>query len=340
MVKIFIIAEAGVNHNGCLDTAKRLADEAFDAGADAVKFQAWKTSEIIEPGTQTAEYQLSITGDSDQYKMLNELEVGLNFLKELHSHCAEIGIEFMCTADDPLSLSEIDSLLLRYKVGSGDLDNYLLLNELAKKSKPIILSTGLSGIDRVSAAVHYLVKSGYTASNISLLQCTSCYPALSEELNLSVVNTFKTTFPKIGPVGFSDHSLGCDAALVELGVGAKIFEKHITLDKNMEGPDHKASLSPDEFKNYVSRLRSAEKTLGTGTKMITPGESQNKNVIQKFIFAKKEIRAGAKISLKDLRLLRSNRGKINAYELPSIIGKVARNKIEEDKPISRSDLDV
>lgn len=340
MVNVFIIAEAGVNHNGSLDTAKRLSDIAFDAGADAIKFQAWKTSEIIEPGTQTAEYQLSNTGDNDQHKMLNALEVNLNFLKEVHRHCVKIGIEFMCTADDVLSLSEIDSLLLRYKVGSGDLDNYLLLDELAKKRKPIILSTGLSDIDRVSAAVQYLVINGYDESKISLLQCTSCYPATTDELNLSVINSFRTSFPKIKSVGFSDHSLGCDAALVALGIGARIFEKHITLDKNMDGPDHQASLSPSEFKCYVDKLMSGAKALGSPMKRITAKELQNKNVIEKFVFAKKELKAGAKISMLDLRLLRSNRGKITAQELPSIIGNTVIKLIKEGAPINKTDLDV
>ena len=340
MVEIFIIAEAGVNHNGCLDTAKKLANVAYVSGADAIKFQAWKTSEIIEPGTQTAEYQLLTTGDSDQHKMLKALEVDLSFLKEVYSHCTEIGIEFMCTADDILSLSEIDSLLLRYKVGSGDLDNYLLLNELAKKRNPIILSTGLSDIDRVSAAIQYLSENGCEESKISLLQCTSCYPAATEELNLSVIDAFRTIFPRIRSVGFSDHSLGSDAALVALGVGARIFEKHITLDKNMKGPDHQASLSPEEFKCYVSKLKSGAKTLGSPIKTLTAGEVQNKNVIEKFVFAKKELKVGTQLSLTDLRLLRTNRGKITAHDLPSIIGAVVKNNIQEGEPISKMDLDV
>ena len=340
MVNTFIIAEAGVNHNGCLDTAKRLAEAAFEAGADAVKFQAWKTSEIIEPGTRTAQYQLSTTGDNDQYEMLKALEVDFNFLKEVFRHCSKIGIEFMCTADDTISLSEIDSLLLRYKVGSGDLDNYLLLNELAKKRKPIILSTGLSNIERVSEAVQYLCKNGYEETKISLLQCTSCYPATVEELNLSVIDTFKTSFPKIKSVGFSDHSPGIDSALVALGVGARIFEKHITLDKNMKGPDHQASLTPKEFKRYVRKLIAGAKALGSCFKTISPEEFKNKNVIEKFAFAKRELKAGTKISIQDLRLLRSTRGKVSAQELPSIIGNTVINSIKEGEPIIKTNLDV
>jgi sialic acid synthase SpsE len=340
MVKVFIIAEAGVNHNGCLNTAKKLADVAQIAGADAIKFQVWKTSEIIELGTQTAEYQFANAGDRDQHKMLKALEVNYTFLKEVYQHCKKIGIEFMCTADDVLSLNEIDSLLLRYKVGSGDLDNYLLLNQLAKKKKPIILSTGLSNIDRVLAAVKYLTENGYDETKISLLQCTSCYPTIPEELNLSVIETYRIIFPRISFVGFSDHSLGFEATLVALGLGARIFEKHITLDKNMKGPDHLASLSPKEFNCYVTKLKSAAKTLGSPIKMVTHGEIKNKNVIEKFVFAKKEIKAGTQLSIANLRLLRTNRGKITAHELPSILGMIVKNRIPEGEPICRMDLDV
>jgi N,N'-diacetyllegionaminate synthase len=262
---VFIIAEAGVNHGGDMNIAKKLIDVASDAGADAVKFQAFKTEHLILQNVKKAPYQQKTTAkDESQYNMLKKLEVTKEQNLELIEYCRQKDIIFLTTPFDEYSLDELDSVELpAYKVASTDTTNLPFLRKMAMKDKPIILSTGMSYLSEVRMALEEIYKYN---QDVILLQCTANYPIKDDEANLNVINTYKDNFDIL--IGYSDHSVGIGASPYAVPMGAKVVEKHFTLSKDDDGPDHAASLTPEELKEYVKTIRKVEKYLGTSIKSL------------------------------------------------------------------------
>lgn len=330
----FIIAEAGVNHNGDINLAKKLIDAAKDAGADAVKFQTWKTENIILSDVEMAEYQkeniLSRSGRS-QYEMLKKLELPYEWHFELKEYAERLGLIFFSTMEDRES---VDFLIKNLKiplikVGSGDLTNYPLLKYTARFKKPMILSTGMATLGEVDEAVRTVLNVGN--DNIILLQCTTQYPCPYEDINLRAMLGLKETFKTI--VGFSDHSLGIECAVAAIALGAKYIEKHFTLDRNLPGPDHKASLEPVEFKRMVDAIRNTEKALGDGIKRPMPSELKNKKIIVRKIVASRDIKEGETLNEENITFKRANYG-LDARYYTFIDGKGAKKDISKDDVIT------
>lgn len=286
---VFIIAEAGVNHNGEISLAMKLIDVAAESGADAVKFQAFKTKNLILDHVQKASYQKLRTGDSEnQFEMLKRLEITQQQNQELMNYCLEKKIIFLTTPFDRESLDELDILdLPAYKVASTDTTNLPFLKRIAKKGKPIFLSTGMSYLSEIRMALDEIKVYN---QDVILLQCTANYPIKDEEANLNVINTYKEEFNIL--VGYSDHSTGLGASPYAVPMGACVVEKHFTLDKNSEGPDHSASLSPEELSEYVKEIRKVEKYLGTSEKSPTAAEEKTRLSLQKSLVALLEIKKG------------------------------------------------
>ncbi|MCR4316797.1 MAG: N-acetylneuraminate synthase [Planctomycetes bacterium] len=323
--KVFIIAEAGVNHNGDVAIARKLVDAAVKANADAVKFQTFVTEELIVPDAPKAGYQIETTGASEsQFQMLKKLELSKDAHFELKSYCDTIGIEFMST---PFHESAADLLeevgVRRYKIASSEITNLPLLRYVARKGKPIIMSTGMATIAEVEDAVRAIRKVGDNA--VSLMHCVSCYPSKPEDANLQVIRTLAYAFGL--PVGFSDHSEGIELSLAAVCFGATIIEKHFTLDKTMDGPDHRASLSPDELHGLVRCIRNISVAFGTGIKTPTETEIENARVARKSIVAAKRIEKGAAIEGKDLLMKRPGTG-LPAKCIEFVIGRTSNREID------------
>ena len=268
--KCLIIAEAGVNHNGRLDLALKLCDAAKEAGADVVKFQTWKTENLITKNVDQAEYQIQNTGKQEsQFDMLKKLELPYDAFKAIKKHCDEIGIIFASTADEPESLDFLVSEGIPFiKVGSGDIGNVSFLRYIGSKGLPVILSTGMSSISDVDISINALKDGG--ATDITVLHCTTNYPCPYEDVNLKAMLTLRDAFHL--PVGYSDHTIGREVSISAVALGASVIEKHFTLDCNMEGPDHAASTEPEEFAALVKAIRNVENCLGTGIKEPTKSE--------------------------------------------------------------------
>ncbi len=268
--KIFIIAEAGVNHNGDINLAKKLIDVAKEAGADAVKFQTFKSEKVISKFAQKAEYQKETTGESDtQLDMVKKLELPYKDFKELKKYCDEVEINFMSTPFDLDSIEFLNELNIDvFKIPSGEITNLPYLIKIAQTNKPIIMSTGMSTLDEIEAAINILRQNG--SGEITLLHCTTEYPAPYKDVNLRAMKTLRERF-KVN-VGYSDHTKGIEIPIAAVAMGAAVIEKHFTLDRNMEGPDHKASLEPDELKAMVQAIRNVESALGDGIKRPTESE--------------------------------------------------------------------
>jgi N,N'-diacetyllegionaminate synthase len=266
----FIIAEAGVNHNGSAELAKRLIDAAAASGADAVKFQTFKTENLVTEDAPGADYQEKNLGrKTTQYEMLQRLELSYEVFRELAAYAAAKDILFLSTPFDVESADFLDSLSIPlFKIGSGDLTHHALLQHVGQKGKPVIVSTGMSGLDEVRAAVMALKK---VHASIILLHCVSNYPADPKDVNLRAMDTLRQEFDV--PVGFSDHTMGIHIALAAVARGAQVIEKHFTLDRTMEGPDHPASLEPDELKQLVYEIREIEAALGSGEKKMMAAET-------------------------------------------------------------------
>ena len=286
---VFVIAEAGVNHGGSLALAKQLVDIAVEAAADAVKFQAFRTEHLIVESVSKAPYQKRSTGAAEsQTDMLKRLELSVASYRELKDYCHERGIIFLITPFDDFSVDELDEVGVEaYKVASTDTTNLPFLIRLAKRGKPIILSTGMCYLDEIEAALHEI---GRYNPDVILMQCTADYPILDQEANLNVLNTFRETFDVL--IGYSDHSTGLGAALYAIPMGAKVVEKHFTKDTSLEGPDHRASLDPGELKRFVAEVRRIETLMGSSVKTPTPAERLNRNALQKSLVARTPIRKG------------------------------------------------
>ena len=331
---VYIIAEAGVNHNGQLNLALQLCDAAKEAGADAVKFQTWKTENIVTASARQAAYQTENTGkDESQYSMLKQLELSYDHFKKIQEHCNKIGIDFLSTPDDEESLAFLmEQLNLPLvKVGSGEVTNIPYLRTIASCHKPVILSTGMSTLAQVAAAYDTLLQAG--APNVSLLHCTTNYPCPYDEVNLRAMQTLKEAFKC--KVGYSDHTMGTEIPVAAVAMGAEIIEKHFTLSRMMEGPDHKASLEPQELKLMVEQIRHIEVALGDGIKQPNRSEAENAKVVQKSILAKHPIKKGEILTPETLTLKRAGAG-ISAAFWDVVVGTKALYDFDTDEPITFS----
>lgn len=325
-----IIAEAGVNHNGDVQLAKKLCLAAKNAGADVVKFQTWITEKIITTNVEQAEYQQKNTGRNEsQFDMLKSLELSYDEFSEVKNYCDAIGIVFASTADEEGSLDFLVELGIPFiKIGSGDIGNISYLRYIGQKKMPVILSTGMSNLADVENSLQALRDGG--ATEITLLHCTTNYPCPYDAVNLKAMDTLKNAFGL--PVGYSDHTEGIEVAIAAVARGAGVIEKHFTLDKNMEGPDHKASTEPAEFKAMVESIRHIESALGSGVKQPTKAEQIISQVVLKRIVARRTIRLGQVISEEDICVKRNDIGvSANAWDI--IVGTVARKDYHVDEGI-------
>lgn len=326
----YIIAEAGVNHNGRLDLALQLCDAAKQAGVDAVKFQTWKTELIVSKETEMADYQKENIGNNEsQFDMLKKLELSYDDFNTIKSYCDKIGIQFLSTADESESLDFLCSIGIPFiKLGSGDINNIPYLRYIGRKRMPVIISTGMSTMKDVSLAYETLQEAG--AKDITVLHCTTNYPCPMNEVNLNAMLTIKNALKC--KVGYSDHTMGIEIPIAAVALGAEVIEKHFTLDRNMEGPDHPASLEPEELAEMVRQIRHIEEALGNGFK--EPNESERKisKVVLKSIVAKQDIQKGEILTENNLAIKRTNKGLSAAY-WDLIIGTRAKTDYKTDEPI-------
>lgn len=306
--KTFIIAEAGVNHNGNIQLAKALIDAAVAAGVDCVKFQTWKTELLVTQEAEMAQYQIENTKENiSQFDMLKALELSYPDFTKLKAYCDERGIIFMSTPDETQSATFLNSLQHQFKIGSGELTNLPFLAHIANFGKPVILSTGMSNLSEIELALEVLQQHGISLDMITVLHATTQYPTPMDEVNLSAMNTIKHAFPGI-KVGYSDHTLGIEIPIAAVALGATVIEKHFTLDKQMTGPDHKASLEPAELKQMVSAIRNIELALGNGHKVPSKSEIANKQIVRKSIVAAKAIKKGEILTEDALAIMRPGTG--------------------------------
>ena len=327
---VFVIAEAGVNHNGDINIAKKLCSAAKDAGADAVKFQTWQTEKIITKSVAQAEYQLNNTGCREsQYDMLKRLELSYDEFKEIKRYCDEIGIQFCSTADEIDSLNFLVSIGIPFiKVGSGEVGNVSYLREIGSKNMPVIFSTGMSSLADVEQSLNALKTGG--AKDITLLHCTTSYPCCYENVNLLAMDTLRNAFHL--PVGYSDHTIGTEVSVAAVARGAVVVEKHFTLNRKLEGPDHLASTEPEEFKRMVEEIRHIEKALGNGIKQPSLNEVKISEVVLKRIVAKRDIVCGKRIGIEDICVKRNNQG-LPAKFWDLVIGMTAKRDYKQDDAI-------
>jgi len=331
----FVIAEAGVNHNGSLELAKQLVEAAAHAGADAVKFQTFQAEKVISAGTPKAEYQKQTTGSTEQQlEMVRRLEMPEPMTRSVAAHAASVGIMFLSTAFDEHSVDLLDDIGVPvFKVGSGDVTNLPLVEFIGRKRKPVILSTGMSYLEEVKSAVETLLAAG--CPELALLHCVSSYPADPHEANLRVLRTLRDTFRV--PIGFSDHCMDNEIAIAAAAMGANIVEKHITLDVNLPGPDHRVSLSPDKFKSLVQSIRMVERALGDGVKRPYPCEQNVRALARRSIVAAHTIAPGAVITREMLDFKRPGTG-IPPGQWKELVGKRAAHEIASDSLITLKDL--
>lgn len=327
----YIIAEAGVNHNGRLDIALQLCDAAKEAGVDAVKFQTWKTENIVTAKARQAAYQTENTGiEESQFDMLKKLEMSYEHFKLIQEHCHKIGIEFLSTPDEEESLDFLmnELRLPLIKVSSGEVTNLPFLRKMGACHKPVILSTGMSTMAQSALAYDTLIQAG--APEVSVLHCTTNYPCPIDEVNLKAMVTLRDALKC--KVGYSDHTMGIEVPVAAVALGAEIIEKHFTLDRTMEGPDHKASLEPAELKLMVQQIRNIEKALGDGIKQPNKSEAENAKVVQKSILAKRPIKKGEILKEDVLTVKRAGEG-ITANHWDLVVGTHAIKDYGIDDPI-------
>lgn len=330
MKKTLIIAEAGVNHNGCIDLAKLLVDKAVIAKADIIKFQTFTAENLVTKNAQKAEYQKNnLAGESTQFNMLKNLELSQSEFKELKDYCIEKNIDFLSTAFDLESIDFLESLGMNtWKIPSGEITNLPYLIKIAKLKKKVILSTGMSTMQEIEDAVNIFKK--YGTNDITILHCTTQYPTLFEDVNLNAMLSIKEKFGY--DVGYSDHTKGIEVPIAAVALGATVIEKHFTLDNNMIGPDHKASLQPDELKKMVESIRNIELSLGDGRKVVANSEKENMSIARKSIVAKKSIRKGQLLSEENITVKRPGDG-ISPMKWFDILGTAAIRDFEEDELI-------
>ena len=326
---VYIIAEAGVNHNGSYDLACKLVDAAKAAGVDCIKFQTFKSENLVSHSAKKADYQKTTTGDGSQVDMLRKLELSFDEFLKLKAYCDEKDICFLSTPFDFESIDFLNAIDMTFwKIPSGEITNYPYLVALAKTGKPVVMSTGMCDIREIGEAIKVL--KDYGTTEIKLLHCNTEYPTPFEDVNLKAIKTIKDAFGL--EVGYSDHTKGIEVPVAAVALGATIIEKHFTLDKNMEGPDHKASLEPDELAKMVESIRNIEKAIGTGDKTPSPSEKKNIAVARKSIVAKKSIKCGELLTEDNLTVKRPGNG-INPMRWNEVLGTVAIRDFDEDELI-------
>jgi len=331
---VFIIAEAGVNHNGDPILAKRLVDVAKEAGADAIKFQTFKAESLVTGKAEKAAYQKANTGGGEsQSKMLKRLELSKEAFLELKAYCDKKGILFLSSPHTEDSLDFLDRLVPAYKMGSGDLTNTPFLEKVSKKGKPIILGTGMATLDEVRDALAAIKRAGN--DQVITLHCTTSYPCPLSDVNMRAMITMMRELDC--HIGYSDHTLGDIVPIMACALGARVIEKHITLDNSMPGPDHKASMAPAEFKSMVKRIRECERALGKEIKAPVTSEKETMKVVRKSVIAKKDIRAGDTFSSDNLIIKRPGTG-MPPKEINRILGRKAKTAIKKDELIVWSDV--
>lgn len=333
MSKVLIIAEAGVNHNGDINLAKKLIDVAAESGADIVKFQTAKAENVVSRFAKKAEYQIENTGNSaeSQLEMIQKLVLDDSAWPILIDYCKQKNIKFLSTPFDVESVDLLHNLGLEiFKIPSGEITNLPYLRKIGKYNKQVILSTGMANLGEIESAIAVLVDSGTKRENITLLQCNTEYPTPFADVNLKAMKSLKKAFRL--PVGYSDHTPGIAIPLAAVGMGAKVIEKHFTLDKNMEGPDHKASLEPCELKAMVQGIREIELALGDGIKQTSASEAKNKPIARKSIVANCAIKKGEILSESNLYTKRPAGG-ISPMEWDKVIGTKAVRDFEPDEMI-------
>ena len=330
---ILIIAEAGVNHNGDLALAKQLIEAAADAGADLVKFQTFSADRLATRQAKKADYQIVTTGNSEtQHDMLSRLELSANMHRELIAYCATRNIGFFSTGFDIESVNFLMSLgINNFKIPSGEITNLPYLRHIGQFSKPVIISTGMATMGDIEAAIDVLEQAGTPRLLITVLHCTTEYPTPMAEVNLRAMQSIQAAFGVA--VGYSDHTVGIEVAIAAAAVGATVIEKHFTLDRNLPGPDHKASLEPDELKAMVSAIRNIEIALGDGIKRLTPSEERNKKVARKSIVASKKIVKGTVFSNENVACKRPGEG-LSPMQIDKVIGSIARQDFNLNDYIS------
>lgn len=331
--KVFVIAEAGVNHNGSVELAKKLIDVASEVGADAVKFQTFKTELCISKDARKADYQVKNTGDDKetQFEMVKKLELSKDMHLELISYCNSKNIMFLSTPFDHDSIDLLNDLGLEiFKIPSGEITNLPYLRHIGQLGKKVILSTGMADIGEIENALDILTQAGTKKENIIVLHANTMYPTPMEDVNLRAMLTIGNTFDI--SYGYSDHTLGVEVPIAAVAMGASCIEKHFTLDKTMEGPDHKASLEPDELKAMVKAIRNVELALGYSIKKPSKSEIPNMQIVRKSIVAKIDIKKGDKLSEENIAIKRPGNG-INPMRWDEIVGTIAIKDYKEDELI-------
>ena len=329
MKKVFIIAEAGVNHNGSSDIAKELIDAAVKAGADAVKFQTFKAANLVSKTAQKADYQKRTTDvEESQFEMIQKLELDVDAHKKLISYCKHKNILFLSTPFDHESIELLHKLGLEvFKIPSGEITNLPYLRHIGSLNKRVILSTGMANLGEIEAAINVIIQAGSNRKNITILHANTEYPTPMKDVNLKAMvtigNAFNTNY------GYSDHTLGIEVPIAAVALGASIIEKHFTLDKNMPGPDHKASLEPHELISMIQAIRNIEQALGSTVKKPSPSEAKNKSIARKSLVAKTSIKEGEFFTEENLTVKRPGTG-ISPMRWDEVIGTKAVNNYQED----------
>ena len=329
---VLIIAEAGVNHNGDLELARRLIDVAAEAGADLVKFQTFKADRLVTATARKADYQTSNSGGGEtQHEMLRRLELSPAAHQELITHCATRGIGFFSTGFDNESVDFLASLSQeRFKIPSGEITNLPYLRNMGRYGREIILSTGMATLGDIEAAIDVLEQAGTPRASITVLHCTTEYPTPMNEVNLRAMQSIGRAFGV--KVGYSDHTPGIEVAIAAVALGATIIEKHFTLDRDLPGPDHKASLEPGELKSMVMAIRNIEMALGDGVKQLTPSEIRNRPIVRKSLVAVRPIKAGEPFTSENLGCKRPGTG-ISPMQWNQVVGARARHDYAIDELI-------
>lgn len=330
--RTLVIAEAGVNHNGDLALARKLVEAAAEAGADIVKFQTFRADRLVTKTAGRAAYQAeAVGGDESQFEMLRRLELSDSDHRVLVDHCKTYGIEFLSTGFDVESVEMLAALgQRRFKVPSGEITNLPYLRHIGGFGSHVILSTGMSSLGEIEAAIGVLEAAGTERPKIAVLHCTTEYPTPMDEVNLRAMNTIGNAFGVA--VGYSDHTRGIEVSTAAVAIGATIIEKHFTLDRALPGPDHQASLEPDELKAMVSAIRNIELALGDGIKRLTPSEAQNRPIARRSLVAIRPITAGERFSADNITTKRPGSG-ISPMQWDQVIGKFARRDFQADELI-------
>lgn len=332
--RVTIIAEAGINHNGNVELAHRLIDAASSSGADIVKFQTFHAKDMIAASAPCAEYQAENTGNTEsQLEMVQRLELGPDDFLSLKRHCDEVGIRFWSTAFDAVSIDFLRSLRLGlWKIPSGEITNLPYLRKIGAFGEEVILSTGMATLGEIEAAIDALQMAGTPRQKITLLHCTTEYPAPLEEVNMRAMVSMAKAFPGIGGIGYSDHTDGIEIALAAVAMGATVIEKHFTLDRSLPGPDHKASLEPEHLGRMIAGIRKIEKAMGDGIKRPGPQELKNRVVARKSLVAAAPIRKGELLGPHNVTVKRPGSG-ISPMRWDEICGKAAQRNYDRDELI-------